>query len=212
MKIEVYGMTEKGDSHVENEDSIIINEKKGLYAVADGVTLPYGGKEASSHAVNYLTVMFEDDLIETVKKVNEKIWQDKQVNSSIGSTTLTVAHIKNSILQIAHVGDSSAYVIRTNKMMKITQDDSIPGTSMLTQVIGQNSVHVHYYKEKLLEGDKIVLATDGITNYISENEIMSIIKENSDLKEIVKRVLSYVEKKPRIYKDDKSIIIISLKK
>jgi serine/threonine protein phosphatase PrpC len=211
LKIKVHGRTERGESHSENEDGIIIDEDKALFAVADGVTLPYGGREASMRALKSLIELFDGDLENTVKKVNSKLSNEKEKIHSIGSTTLTAAHLKDDALQIAHIGDSSAFLLRDGSIRKITQDDSIPGTSMLTQVIGQRDVKVHLYEEKVEKGDIFFLATDGVTNYLSEDEIITIIKNHDSIEEWVNDIFMYVEKKPRIYKDDKSVIIISIK-
>ena len=211
MKIEVSGRTDRGDSHVENEDSIIIEEKKALFAVADGVTLPYGGREASTRALKYLIELFDGDLESTVKKVNSKLYNEREKVHSIGSTTLTAAHMKDDTLEIAHVGDSCALILRDDAVRKITQDDSFPGTSMLTQVIGQKDVRVHVYEEKVRKGDIIFLATDGVTNYLSEDEVLTIIKKYSGAEEWINEMFICIENKTRIYKDDKSVIIISVK-
>jgi len=89
MKIISFGETEKGEDHLENEDAILVDDKLKLYAVVDGVTLPYGGKEAAKRAIKYLKFYFKDDLKKAIENVNKKICENKTKNQEIGSTTLT---------------------------------------------------------------------------------------------------------------------------
>lgn len=209
MKISVYGRSEKGNSHIENEDSILVDQERGLYAVADGVTLPHGGRKASRRAIEYLGALFNGDLKKTVETLNEKLFQERQKDPGMGTTTLTAAHIRGWELLIIHVGDSSAYMMSADKTRRITQPDNLPGTHMLIQVIGQRDMVPHPYKEKISPGDFVVLATDGVTDAVSDEEIASIIRRNADVEKIVDEVFLRAESKPRLYKDDKSAIVIS---
>ena len=209
MKILAYGKTEKGDSHIENEDSILIDQERNLYAVADGVTLPHGGRRASGRTIEYLGSLFDGDLEKTVETLNEKLLLERQKDPWMGTTTLTAAHVGGDELLVVHVGDSSAYKIRAGKINRITQPDSVPGTHILVQVIGQEDTILHSYKEKVSPRNFVVLATDGVTDAISDEELAAIVKKNGRVETIVEEVLLKVDRKPKLYKDDKSMIVIS---
>lgn len=192
MKVISFGKTEKGKAHVENEDDILVDKKSNLYAVADGVTLPYGGREASTRVIKYLKSSFKGNLKNAFDILNKKLCQEKQTDPSIGTTTLTAAHRGKSIRLITH-------------------PDSVPGTSMLTQVIGMKSIDIHSYEERLHDEDFVVLATDGITNILSEEEILSTLKENKKVEEIVEKIVLKARKKPKkLYKDDRSVVVVSV--
>jgi serine/threonine protein phosphatase PrpC len=210
MKILAYGRTEKGDSHIENEDSILIDQERNLYAVADGVTLPHGGRRASRRTIEYLGSLFDGDLEKTVETLNEKLLLERQKDPMMGTTTLTAAHVRGDELLVVHIGDSSAYKISAGKIKRITQPDNVPGTHMLIQIIGQSELVPHSYKEKMSPGDFVVLATDGVTDAVSDEELAATIRKVGDVKTIVDEVFSKVDRKPRLYKDDKSMIVISV--
>lgn len=210
MKVISFGKTEKGKAHVENEDDILVDKKFNLYAVADGVTLPYGGREASTRVIKYLKSSFKGNLKNAFEILNKKLCQEKQTDPSIGTTTLTAAHIRDDKLQVAHIGDSPAYLVRGKSIRLITHPDSVPGTSMLTQVIGMKSIDIHSYEERLHDEDFVVLATDGITNVLSEEEIFSTIKENKKVEEIVEKMVLKARKKSKLYKDDRSVVVVSV--
>lgn len=54
MKIVAAGDTDTGKKRTNNEDSLLIDERAGLYAVADGIGGHSGGEVASSMAVETL--------------------------------------------------------------------------------------------------------------------------------------------------------------
>ena len=208
MKLISFGKTEKGEDHLENEDAILTDNKKRLYAVADGVSLPYGGKEAAERAIKYLKSCFKGDLKKAINFTNKKICEDKLKNPNIGHTTLTVGFIQEKTLKIGHVGDSYAFIIRKNKIKEITIPDGVRGTGILTQVIGQSYINVHLYEESLEKGDYIILSTDGMTDILDNKKILDIVKKYKKPKDIVNSLIKETKKKLRIYKDDIGVIVI----
>ncbi|MEM5801782.1 MAG: protein phosphatase 2C domain-containing protein [Candidatus Aenigmatarchaeota archaeon] len=120
MKLQIYGKSVKGKDHKENEDAFLINKRKNLFAVADGVSNPPGGREAAIKSLNYLNKFFKNNLHEAIKKTNIKIIEEKKKNPKIGYTTLTAVNIKNNNLEMAHIGDSSLFLIEENKIKKLT--------------------------------------------------------------------------------------------
>jgi len=107
MKLEAYGKSEKG-LHLRNQDAFLIDLKRGLFAVADGVTISRGRSEkASREAVKTLKRDFKD-------MESAFLLVNKSVSSlrGAGETTLTVAHVHNNGLAVGHVGDSSLFLVR----------------------------------------------------------------------------------------------------
>jgi len=208
MKIISFGKTEKGEDHLENEDAILVDNKLRLYAVADGVTLPFGGKEAAERAIKYLKSYFKNNLKNAIEIVNKKICEDKLKNPTIGCTTLTVGFVKKKTINIGHVGDSYAFIVRNNRIKEITTHDGIRGTGILTQVIGQSYINVNLYEESLEKGDYIILSTDGMTDILDNKKILDIVKKYKKPKDIVNSLIKETKKKLRIYKDDIGVIVI----
>ena len=207
MKVESHGISVKGTVHPK-EDEIQVNDEKLLYAVADGVTLSsHGiGGVASQLAIYYLNKLFNQNVKETLEKLNRELCQLRLKDLSIGETTLTAAHIRDYVVEIAHVGDSSAFVTTRYAIRKITKDDSF--TFGLTQVIGIDSARIHSYKEHLQREDYVILATDGVTNVMRAQEIFEVVKRFVEPKKICEAVLEKVNNTPKEYDDDKSIAIV----
>lgn len=202
MEVEVYGESRRGADHLENEDAVLINKDKNLFAVADGVTLPYGGKEASTRAIKYLDKFFVHNLEKAFEKVNGKILEDKSKIPAIGHTTLVAAHVKpNRNVEIVSVGDSRSYLINHGIELLLAPS--------LTYVIGQEKILVDVWKHKLEPNELILLCTDGVTNVVEDNEIEKIVKSNN-VKDAVVKLLNLAESRPTSYKDDKTVILLQV--
>ncbi len=201
-----FGASEKGEDHQEDEDTILVDDNMGLYAVADGVTLPHGGGLASQFAIVTLRSIFTENLEETITQINKTVRDEKRKNSRIGSTTLTVAHLKKSRLEIGHVGDSCALVIRDSQIILRTEPQNRDG--LLTNVIGEYFQGVRSYKRDVESGDYIVLATDGVTAVLNENEIVDLVATDKEPRRIVENGLREVGSRQREYRDDRSMIVV----
>lgn len=208
MRLNSFGKTEKGEDHLENEDAFLIDDKIRLYVVADGVSLPYGGKEAAERSIKYLKSYFKDDLKKAIEIVNKKICEEKIKNPKIGHTTLTAGFIKGKTINMGHVGDSFAFIVKKGKIREITSPDGFRGTSILTQAIGQQNINIHFYEETFQKEDYIILSTDGITDVLSNKEISDIVKKHKKPKNIVNSLIRKTKTKFRLYKDDLSVIVI----
>jgi len=201
MKLKAFGVSEKG-LHLKNQDSHLINIKKGLFAVADGVTVSSGDSEkASKAAVSWLEKEFEGNPEAAIQKIHEKVSK----MGGAGSTTLTFASISKNILEVGHVGDSTLYLIRESAR-KVTENDSVKGSNALTQVVGSGEIKPHTYKVELKSGDIILLATDGVSRYVSEGDILDSIKH--PLEKIPSELIRIAREKRKLFEDDKTIVVV----
>ncbi len=111
-------------------------------------------------------------------------------------------------MEIGHVGDSYALIIRKNKIKELTIPDGVRGTSILLQAVGQPQIDVHIYKENLQKDDYIILSSDGVTDVLKNKEILNAVKKFKKPKDIVNSLIKKTKDKPRIYRDDLSLIVI----
>jgi PPM family protein phosphatase len=104
-------------------------------------------------------------------------------------TTLTVVRSLGTDLIVAHVGDSRAYLFRDGKLQRLTRDHTlaqelreanmISGMEvianrfrhLLTQSLGTDEVDIvpQIRRETLIDGDRLLLCTDGLTDQVPEN-------------------------------------------
>ena len=138
------------------------------------------------------------------------------------ATTLTTAIIKGDKAIIANCGDSRAYLIRDNEIIEKTKDHSLvqvlideghiteeealnhPMKNILTHALGTDDFKVDIYEWNLKEGDVILLSSDGLHDYIKKEEILEVIKNKDNPKDIVNELLRTALEKT---KDNVSIIV-----
>lgn len=128
---------------------------------------------------------------------------DKAVgDSSLGGmgTTAVVAIIRGDTLYIAHVGDSRAYIINSglDGIQQITTDHSIvqmmvesgqiteeearihPKRNIITRAVGvSDSVTSDFNILRLNSKDRLLICSDGLTNFMNNSDISKIVSENS---------------------------------
>ncbi len=112
-------------------------------------------------------------------------------------TTCVAAIVAHSKVYVAHVGDSRAYRIsEKGEIVQLTRDHSMvqdlvengritpdeaktfPGKNIITRAIGVDPrVAVDFVEDEFEEGDTLLICTDGLTNFVSDEEILHSIKE-----------------------------------
>ncbi len=142
-------------------------------------------------------------------------------------TTLTTAILYKDKLFVANMGDSRCYLFRNETLKKITKDNSLieeliekgviteqeslnhPQRNVITRAIGTDEyIKIDFYKEIIQKNDKILLTTDGLTNYFSIEEMKNILENNEDLGECCKQFVSLAKEKGG--HDNISVICISI--
>ena len=137
--------------------------------------------------------------------VYEKSKENKELEGM--GTTLDVCLIYNNRVFIGHVGDSRVYRIRKEFMRKLTQDHSYvqklvkdgtitkeeavhhPQKNMLMKALGCNAfVEPDVMVKGFLKDDILIMNSDGLTNLVSQEEILKEAKKNIEQapKELVK--------------------------
>lgn len=137
------------------------------------------------------------DLIrEAIYYSNDSIYKKSLLNSEfVGmGTTLSMILIKDNNVFYGHVGDSRIYIIRKNEIAKLTEDHSLvaelvkkgtikpeeavrhPQKNIITRALGtEYNIEADLGKHEMMDEDYILLCSDGLSNLISDSEIMEIV-------------------------------------
>nr|WP_242656561.1 Stp1/IreP family PP2C-type Ser/Thr phosphatase [Ruminiclostridium hungatei] len=136
-----------------------------------------------------------------ITSVNDEIYNFSILDEATQGmgTTLIITVLKNRKLYIGHVGDSRVYIIKDDSIEKITWDHSFieelvkngsitkdeainhPKKNLITRAVGcEPGLQVDTYEQDVKEEDVILLCTDGLTNMLSEEEILEIIRNNEE--------------------------------
>jgi protein phosphatase len=199
------GRSDVGLVRDNNEDSGFIG--KHFLLVADGMGGHAAGELASSTTVAIIAQVdnnrdkledLENKLIEIPKVITKELKNAINKDSSRAGmgTTLTAAVIQENLLKISHVGDSRAYLIRNKKISRITKDQTYIQSLLDNGEITESEGKVHPQRSLLLQAidgitesipvitsteifdnDKIVLCSDGLTNVVTDEEILEIVNQ-----------------------------------
>lgn len=134
-------------------------------------------------------------LKQAFRKANELIFQNGSAEGeqNMMGTTLVAAVIRGPDLTVANVGDSRAYLIRADRLTQVTRDHSLVAEqvaagamteqearesqhrNIITRALGHRQrVDVDIFEIRLLPDDRLLMTTDGLHDYVDEDEIVSV--------------------------------------
>ena len=120
-----------------NEDALLHDRERSIFAVADGVGGAEAGEVASQTAIEVLDEAFRhqvdgadvEDLMElAIQRANASIHQMAQEHAkfSMMATTIVALHLKGNVATFGHVGDSRLYRLTPDgQLHRETEDHSI---------------------------------------------------------------------------------------
>ena len=190
----------------------IQNIQEALYhhsrQVCDGLGGHVSGDVASKIASETLNLEIEN-LHEIITTANNNIleFQNDNPESQGMGTTMTVISIdKNALMKIGHVGDSRCYVLSDRNLIKITEDQNVPGyQNVLKQALGsKEKLIVQEIDFQLKVGDVILLCSDGLYNEVGDVYIKRKMQDGISAETIVSEVLLLNPK------DNVSAIVVNL--
>jgi len=152
IKLKIHYGTHPGFVKARNEDSLLIDENNHFFAVADGMSEPHGGDQASQSVIELLELqeknffkssqsrdltsrMLRDWILNCQKKLSELANENKML-SGFG-TTLTGAHFEREKAHFFHIGDSRVYLLRENALISLTSDHTVVGEEFEANLISE---------------------------------------------------------------------------
>ncbi|MDD2435598.1 MAG: Stp1/IreP family PP2C-type Ser/Thr phosphatase [Bacilli bacterium] len=148
-------------------------------------------------------------LKEIVSAANLKIYQYTNENAeSVGmGTTIVLALLTKDYLLFGNIGDSSGYVIKDNHIHKITNDHTLvdllvksgklsaeeaknhPRKNVLMRALGANTKVEMDIFDVETDIDGILLCSDGLTNMLTDDQIMKVLSEKLPIDDKVKKLV-----------------------
>lgn len=221
MAFECVSRTDVGLRRKVNEDSLLVRTERGLWAVADGMGGHDAGDVASSKVTESLLDLPQgsglDELVGSavaaLQKVNEELIELAGADGrrSIGSTVVGLA-IADGQFRCFWAGDSRAYRIRDNQIEQLTRDHSLvqdlvdagmlqpeeaedhPNSNIITRAVGvANDLKIDTISGDAKPGDRFLLASDGVTRLVSNQELVDELTSNAPsiaAKKLIDRVLA----------------------
>jgi protein phosphatase len=151
-------------------------------------------------------------LLRLVQSANLKICDHAAASGPGGSsmaTTLVACLLRHDRATVAHVGDSRCYLIRRGHANVLTDDHTLVGEQVrmgilseaeaktsekrhqLSRSVGNNLfVNADIDEHQILEGDVLLLSSDGLHGSVTPKEIGAIVSRFHDLQEAARALVS----------------------
>ena len=134
-------------------------------------------------------------LMSAISAANSNVFDMAQADANLlgMGTTVVVAIVIGKVAHIAHAGDSRAYIINKDSIEQITRDHSVvqsvvengeiteeqakvhPNRNVITRALGvDDRIDIDYNEVVLRDGDTIMICTDGLTNYVENEQILEL--------------------------------------
>jgi PPM family protein phosphatase len=166
-----------------------------LQAVADGMGGHACGEVASGIAIGVLG-SFSGDLGAAVTEISRRL--DLEAPEGTG-TTLTAIRWDGLTFQLAHIGDSRAYLLRDGHLTQLSHDHTMvqalvdagqmtpeealahPRRALIIRALQSGASHepdLSVHQANL--GDRYLLCSDGLTDYVSIEDIARVLASVAD--------------------------------
>ncbi len=170
---------------------------KGIaIAIADGISSSEYGKEASEACVTgFLSDYFSTPESWSVKKSVQQVltalngWlhgqgrlQGQPQRGRV--STLSAIVFKSTTAHIVHIGDSRIHRLRDGELEQLTEDHRTwvsQDKNYLCRAMGADThLEIDYRKLPVRQGDVFILTTDGVHDYLDEDEMTRLLLDNQD--------------------------------
>ncbi len=150
---------------------------------------------------------------DSVNHINNKIFEYTEQNpdSKGMGTTVVMAILTNEYLLFGNIGDSSGFVLKEGKLYKVTKDHTLvnllvstgeltneeakmhPKKNVLMRALGANNpIEIDIFDVVDMNFNVILLCSDGLTNMLSEDQILKVL-ETKELS-IEEKIMRLVKK------------------
>jgi PPM family protein phosphatase len=204
---------------MEPERDIPLGSRGMVLGVCDGMGGAAAGEVASQLAVDIIFQKMatgdvpstHDDLasrlVQAIEAAGLRIFSEAKLDRTRRGmgTTSTVASLLDDHLFIGQVGDSRAYILRGDKLVQVTRDQSLVNqlieagqlteeeaetfehNNIILQALGtSDSVQVDLTFVELKRGDTLLLCSDGLSGMVRNEEIREVLRSVDDPQEACK--------------------------
>lgn len=222
MQIRAWSISDVGLVRAHNEDACrtYVGEELALGIVCDGMGGANAGEVASQIALaSFAEVVLSggappEELIRlALERANRDVYCHAEEHPECRGmgTTLVAAVVIGETAYILNVGDSRAYSLRKQEIRQLTRDHSLveelvqagqltpeqarnhPRKNIITRALGTNrSVTGDLYVHRVVPGEYILLCSDGLSNELSDGEILRLALQTGPVEESCQRLLDGV--------------------
>lgn len=152
-------------------------------------------------------------LEEVLRIANDAVFQKSLDDDSLAGmgTTLVISYLYEGRIIVGHCGDSRAYLFQNGVLTRLTKDHSLvqemvdrgdlsiedarihPKRHIITKAIGTNAIIEPdvSIRDLFMESPAVLLmCTDGLTDFVSDDEISDICRQSKTFEDSVKSMMA----------------------
>lgn len=150
-------------------------------------------------------------LYQAVERANELICYRSEMDPDCEGmgTTLVGAVVEPEVVRLINVGDSRAYLVTPEGIRQVTRDHSVvedmvergeitheqarshPQKNLITRALGaETAVQADFYTVPRVEGEMILLCSDGLSNVVTDQELLFELIHGGPPEEGCRRLLN----------------------
>ena len=203
VEVSVGSATHCGHHRRVNEDSLLVLPH--VYVVADGMGGHAAGDKASAILVEEMRCLAEGaveagDVSEVLEQANARV---RTLADGGAGTTVTAAigvqHDGVPYWLVTNLGDSRTYRLSDGRLEQVSVDHSVvqelldrglldaagakrhPQRHVITRAVGSpETLRPDYWLLPALDGDRLVLCSDGLTGEVEDDRIETILLQHAD--------------------------------
>jgi serine/threonine protein phosphatase PrpC len=227
--VTVFAQTDLGKVRTNNEDAFVVSDLMGsapihamsspislevrdrgiLLAVSDGMGGMQAGEVASALVLHALRLGMstvnassaEVALRASVEGANQQVWNSARETGRDGmGATLTAMLLYAGCAYIAEIGDSRAYLLRGQRLVQLTRDQSYVQSLLDSGALTRQEADTFEYKNVILQAmglkpdvvvalnrlalrrhDRYLLCSDGLSGKVQDGEIQGVVLAASTL-------------------------------
>jgi len=227
--VTVFARTDIGKVRTNNEDAFVVSDLMGsapilatlcpvtvevkdrglLLAVSDGMGGPEAGEVASALVLQALRLGMstvtatgaEVALRSSVEWANERVWNKARETGRDGmGATLTAVLLHAGCAYIAEIGDSRAYVLRGQRLVQLTRDQSYVQRLLDAGVLTRQQAETFEHRNVILQAmglkptvvvalnrlalrrhDRYLLCSDGLSEKVKDEEMQGVVLASATL-------------------------------
>ncbi|MDT8422256.1 MAG: Stp1/IreP family PP2C-type Ser/Thr phosphatase [Desulfuromonadales bacterium] len=142
-------------------------------------------------------------------------------------TTIVAGLLNEAVFHIAHVGDSRCYLLRGGTICQLTDDHSLVAEQLrqglmsqeeaeqsrlkniITRALGaEPEVRIDISEVDTMAGDRFLLCSDGLTNMLTDEEILAIVQQETDADRACETLVGRANE--RGGKDNITVVLLAL--
>lgn len=209
----VADLTKATRNVIESDRTPVLGERGALLGVCDGMGGAAAGEVASQLAVDIIfqkmtsgeTPKNHDEfaarLVHSIEAAGLRIFSEAKMDRTRRGmgTTSTIAALMDDHLFVGQVGDSRAYILRGERLVQVTRDQSLVNqlieagqlteeeaetfehNNIILQALGTaDTVQVDLTYVPLRSGDTLMLCSDGLSGMIRNDEIREVLRSTDE--------------------------------